>query len=569
MTSVPISTPQIPDNACCVAYLRVSTEKQARDDAVSLPDQRKACEGHALALGLKLDAVVEDRASGRKINRPGFQVLLAFCEAHPRRDGERGVVLCLDSSRWGRFVKRPSLANTFADRLYLAGWDLHFVREPATGNEDADLFLGSARSVASATESRRIGYRASTGMRSQARLGHWQGRPPFGYDRLAVNPSTSGERRLAPYEHAAKGERCRLIPNDDAPTVTRVFAWASRGDTFQQIADGLNAGRVHGPFDIYPNRGRKEHWTADTVRAVLANPVYMGVHRFNRRTSFDTHGKRKVRPEEEHIVIEDVHPTLVDPQTFESVQRRFTSLGPRPRSSPYLLTGLITCAQCGGKLIGGGGSRPNAPDPERKMIYKCRKCRAPMLTVGKRWLEARVINLVADFVTQLVESGEFEALVSEVLARQRSVGRSERAALERRCGVLVRQRERLVEAVAKGTLTNVEVRRKLDAVRAELDEIVAALERGRFGERSATLSPQDVQALKARARDFPTRLDEASSMAARQLLVHWLDNMVIDGDRRRVTVTLCKLPLLANRSPARRDPVRRCSRGAFPRSYRR
>jgi DNA invertase Pin-like site-specific DNA recombinase len=553
MTTASSLQPIIPESARCIAYLRVSTEDQAREDAVSLNDQRRACERFAKDLDMQVDAVIEDRASGRSVNRPGFQTVLQFCEIHPRSDAERGIVVCLDSSRWGRFVKRPSLASTFADRLYLAGWDLHFVREPTTGNVDADVFLGAARGVASATESKRISYRASTGMRAQAKMGHWQGRPPFGYDRTAANPATRRVRRLGPYEHAAKGERCKLAPNDDAAIVKRIFRWVARGDLYKDIADRLNTKKVQGPFDIYPNRGGIDCWTACTVRAIAENPVYVGVHRFNRRTPFDTHGKRQVRPETEHIVIEGAHPAVVDRGTWEAVQARFNTIGPRRRSSRYLLTGLMRCETCGGSLVGGGGSRPDAADPERTVHYKCGTCREPMLTVNKCWLEGRVTKIVADFVTHLVQSGEFDSLLREALGQRRSSTKGQQARLEKARMRLERQRSRLISAVANGTLTEPEARGALNEVRAELEEVTAASERVRFHDRANTLSQRDVEALRARAADFPARLSEASSPTARQLLSHWLDGIQVDGDRREVTVTLRRLPLSSHMIPADRS----------------
>ena len=51
MTTAPRPQSTIPEHARCIAYLRVSTEDQAREDSVSLKDQRRECEEFARRKG--------------------------------------------------------------------------------------------------------------------------------------------------------------------------------------------------------------------------------------------------------------------------------------------------------------------------------------------------------------------------------------------------------------------------------------------------------------------------------------------------------------------------------------
>ena len=80
MTSAFVLEHLIPDHARCLGYGRVSTERQDGDDKVSLSDQETACKEEAFSRKLKVDAWITDVASGRNINRPGFQAILTFCE---------------------------------------------------------------------------------------------------------------------------------------------------------------------------------------------------------------------------------------------------------------------------------------------------------------------------------------------------------------------------------------------------------------------------------------------------------------------------------------------------------
>ncbi len=106
-------------------------------------------------------------------------------------------------------------------------------------------------------------------------------------------------------------------------------------------------------------------------------------------------------------------------------------------------------------------------------------------------------------------------------------------------------------------------------IAAELDEVTGQRSAAAFDQRRHTLSQKEIEALKARARDFPARMGEASLSTARRLLGEWLDTIVIDGDARRVTVSIWPVPSLAKSSPARLAQGRRCWLAASPRFSRR
>ena len=108
--------------------------------------------------------------------------------------------------------------------------------------------------------------------------------------------------------------------------------------------------------------------------------------------------------------------------------------------------------------------------------------------------------------------------------------------------VLEQQRDRIVEAIASGTLAEAEAKTKVDQIRIELNDIGTTLDQGRFDERRERLSNAEMAALKARASDFPAQLAKASPNQVRNLLTPWLDGITVDGDARRVTLTLRRLP---------------------------
>jgi hypothetical protein len=86
------------------------------------------------------------------------------------------------------------------------------------------------------------------------------------------------------------------------------------------------------------------------VHKLLTNTVYIGRWKFN-QTSSKTR-ERKAEAE----VVEIAVPAIIEPDTFEQVQRQLHARSPRrqpPRvtTGPILLTGLAVCATCRGGMM--------------------------------------------------------------------------------------------------------------------------------------------------------------------------------------------------------------------------
>lgn len=101
-------------------------------------------------------------------------------------------------------------------------------------------------------------------------------------------------------------------------------------------------------------------WSTNSIKAILMNPVYLGVTIYNAtiRTR-DSNGrpKRMVRPREDWIVKENTHPALITKEKFEKIQqiiqmRKENDTKDWNCTKKYLLSGLLYCACCGSKIYG-------------------------------------------------------------------------------------------------------------------------------------------------------------------------------------------------------------------------
>ena len=252
----------------------------------------------------------------------------------------------------------------------------------------------------------------------------WHGGvPPFGYDLAYFGPSgnyrctvryqpdgtklvlpaTGGQWTLARDEQMRRTtqERCRLVPSapERVSLVCELFTWYTRdGLGVRQIVDRLNRRQVPTPRSgTWSALHTTTQWTIDTVRGILRNPAYMA-------------------PPE----------PLIPPGVFELAQQlraeradvpsgRVGAIRGRGANSPYLLSGLITCAHCGKAWR---GRPPKADANNQTVYYACATATTeghaacPKWLVPQQTLEAQALARVQTaLVTALAEDLEEEVLI--------------------------------------------------------------------------------------------------------------------------------------------------------------
>lgn len=154
--------------------------------------------------------------------------------------------------------------------------------------------------------------------------------PPYGFDKIKI------------------GRDWTLTPNDDADVVRLMFDWYVNEDlSLRAIAKRLKA-------QGYPARNGGS-WTGDTVRCMLSNVHYIGKVRFNytKETQKVENGvrvvRRKKQPDEEVIIAEGKHESIIPMELFEAAQNRIKN-NPRTYTEKgfvNILSGLLRCKKCG------------------------------------------------------------------------------------------------------------------------------------------------------------------------------------------------------------------------------
>lgn len=322
-------------------YARVSNDEEGKSDSV--PVQLTECRAFATQQGLTVVAEFsDDGISGyARGNRPGFLSLMRAIAAR-----EFDAVVFRDVDRIARGPDLPVICREveFAQVLLL-GMD-------KTDSRDASFRMRVGLSAIMSSEMiEKVRVLTRLALRARAKDGHHTGGRAFGYRSVPVDPAKPDERK-------------RLVIDEVSAAVVReIFARYARGETMKAIAEDLNARKVPSAGAAWKREVRRKdgRWLVSALHAILHNEIYMGRMAYGRRqfVKNPTTGKRVAREvrRSEWIVNDMPQLAIVERELWDRVQARLgANVGAaQSRAKPtYVLSGLLICGECGGKMTATG-----------------------------------------------------------------------------------------------------------------------------------------------------------------------------------------------------------------------
>ncbi|MDF2789234.1 MAG: recombinase, partial [Neobacillus sp.] len=147
------------------------------------------------------------------------------------------------------------------------------------------------------------------------------------------------------------------IKNDEVEDVQAIFDFYANGIILKNGKRKLVQFRALATYltrlGIKTPKGKSE-WSAIQVRQFLESERYIGILRTNTRQK-TADGKRVPRPENEHIIVYDAHPAIIDMDTWNKVQDRINNREGTTNTKldfdPCELAGICVCKKCGRKFI--------------------------------------------------------------------------------------------------------------------------------------------------------------------------------------------------------------------------
>ena len=498
-------------------YERLSRDDELQGESNSISNQKQMLEDFARRNGLPNPThFTDDGISGTRFDRPGFLAMMEEVEA-----GRVGAIVIKDMSRLGRdYLKVGQVMEVLRQR----GVRLIAINDGVDslkGDDDFTPFRNIMNEFYARDTSRKIrSVFKSKGMSGK----HLTGTVIYGY--------LWDEKR----EHW-------LVDEEAAEVVRRIFSLTLEGYGPYQIACKLSADRIEIPvvhlarFNEGVNRSKPVKdpygWGSSTIVNILKKREYLG-HTINFKTRKHFKDKKShYVSEDEWTIFENTHEAIIDQQTFDLAQKIRSNVRRYPNGwgEAAPLTGLLYCADCGGKMY---VHRTN--NGRRISQYTCSNyTKIPCGTLcptQHRINESAVLTLVSDTLRAIAEYSkndrtEFIHTVQETQVAQQSADISKKrrrlAAAQKRAGELEKLICKIYEDNALGKLPDARYK-ALDAQYAKeqdaLEIEIAELEKAVTGYEQSQKSAEKFIALIDKYENFDTMTNTMLNEFVEKILVH-------------------------------------------------
>lgn len=111
-------------------------------------------------------------------------------------------------------------------------------------------------------------------------------------------------------------------------------------------------------------RTANAHWHASSIRAILRNPIYIGIMRMGACCSERSFAQYRIISDEQYEAVQKI-------MLERSLSHTLTRSIPYRTDNAYLLTGLLRCGSCGSRLCGATMSSKRASAQCHRRYYRC------------------------------------------------------------------------------------------------------------------------------------------------------------------------------------------------------
>ncbi len=498
-------------------YERLSRDDELQGESNSISNQKKMLEDYARRNGLPNPThFTDDGVSGTRFDRPGFLAMMEEVEA-----GRVEAIVIKDMSRLGRdYLKVGQVMEILRQR----GVRLIAINDGVdslNGDDDFTPFRNIMNEFYARDTSRKIrSVFKSKGMSGK----HLTGTVIYGY--------LWDEKR----EHW-------LVDEEAAAVVRHIFALAMEGYGPYQIATKLSEEKIEMPAvhlarygeGVNKNKAFADiyRWSASTVVEILKKQEYLG-HTVNFKTRKHFKDKKSHYVDEsEWTIFENTHEVIIDQETFDNVQRIRGNARRYPDGfgEAHPLTGLMYCADCGGKMY-----VHRTYNGKRVPQYTCGqygKYPIGSLCPTQHRIKAEaVLTLIADMLRAIAEysrndRAEFIRTVQETQVAQQTADISKKrkrlAAAQKRAEELEKLICKIYEDNALGKLPDAryealdaQYAKEQDALNAEIME----LEKAVTGYEQSRKSAEKFIALIDKYENFDTLTNTMLNEFVEKILVH-------------------------------------------------
>ena len=398
-------------------------------------------------MGWILVGIYIDKArSGRDDKRPQHS-LMVHDGTKQDRDFDKVVMWKMD-----RYARHENYATLTKAMLRKAGVEVIAIKDPPVDGPFGRVIEALLDTMAE-IQSDGIAENVKRGTRHLAKQGYYLGsEAPYGY---RIKKVQVGDR-----EH----QKLEIDP-DTSKVARSVFENCLAGKSINYtIRDFYTKG--------IPSPNGLPEWPAATISGMLHNLHYAGTIVWSTDTDDD----------DGPVICPDAHPGIVTKEEFDKVQRLLAARyhepkepsednNPRELGSRYLLSGIITCQLCGGKV------QPKPAKSGNYAYYTCKTrstltkkvCNCPPQTSTE--LEKIVMKKIRE---DILVDANINHLIDQVRADTSRFSvdyAAQMADLDKRLEQIGRRQDRALQAFEMDTITLEKYRERMNALKEDREQL--------------------------------------------------------------------------------------------------
>lgn len=319
-------------------YFRLSKDDEKAGESLSIENQRLILRKYATEQNFEIvDEYIDDGYSGTNFDRPDVQRLLDDAKI-----GKINIIIVKDLSRFGRNYIQ---VGQYVDYIFPM-YNIRFIA--LSDNVDTADKHSSGMDMMPIMNVFNEWHSANTSKKIRAVI--------------EANAKTGKYRTThAPYGYI-KGTDEKKLPIIDEPAasvVRRIFEMRASGKTLCEILSALNDEKIPIPadylkdkFNISKRKGNKHLWADSILRNILKNPLYLGDLVLLRSTTVSYKNKKRLERDDK-IVIPNAFEPIVSRELWDKCREIEASVSHGKHTmhgTMHPLSGLLFCADCGGKM---------------------------------------------------------------------------------------------------------------------------------------------------------------------------------------------------------------------------
>lgn len=464
-------------------YIRVSTTEQAME-GYSVAEQEKRLRQYAGAMGYKIHKVHIDAGfSGASLDRPAIREVI--------RDVQAGLVNKVIVWKLDRLSRSQKDVLIMLEDVFLAnGCDFISMMESFDTTTAFGRAIVGILAAFSQLERENIKERTTMGRQARLAQGHYNSsRPPLGYAFLAG----CNDLQVVPYE---------------AGIVREIFSLFLSGVAIKAIARQM--------VDKYPT---VRSWSNTMVRRILTNNVYIG------------------KVQDRDVTRDGIHEFIISETDFcmaQAILEHNRSIHKQQTLSPYLLTGLLYCGDCGARMQPRRISR--GYDLHRYICYSVSRTSKNMIRSDHctnrlhPYTLEELDSLIINEVKKLAVDKDY---LRGIIREDAGPVLDESALCEERLAEIDKQTNRLLNLFQIGTVEISQIESRLADLKKERDALKMNIKK------AAPVVNMDMEKIQSNARALQDALDSGDMQVVHDIIHLLIDKIVVLNEDIEIHWTFC------------------------------